>query len=154
MMFGVFWTIRHNTGSLQNVTNLANYEILDVWHLKFEKLVLNILSADTLESDTLEYMRYMYDLCILVNSLRPSDAYIHASVNWPSLVQMIVCLLGRRQARLQWSLKRNSYILFKKTHFQMSSAKWRSGLNVLKWLKFVSSENPINSKPSSEWIIV
>ena len=76
--------------------------------------------------------------------------YLYASVNYPSLVQIMACAWTAPshylnqywnvadctlRNKLQWSFIRNSNIFIKKMHLKMSYAKWRSfclGLNMLK----------------------
>ena len=83
-----------------------------------------------------------------LKSLRPSDAYIYTSENYPSLVQIIACrLAGARPLsnqcwniinwtlgnKVQWNLNRIHIFPFKKVRLKMSR-NWRTfcfGLNVL-----------------------
>ena len=92
---------------------------------------------------------YLYNLGSYITSLRLSDAY--ASVNLPSLVQIMACrltgakplsepllkgilLIGPLGTNLCEILIANHIFSFTKVHFKMSSGKWRPfclGLNVL-----------------------
>ena len=86
-------------------------------------------------------------LLTLINSLRPSDAYV--SVNKPSLVQIMACRLVDAKP-LSWpmpwycllepweqtSVKSKFYIIIREKHLKMCSGKWRSFCFVLNVLTF------------------